>query len=77
MVTSFFVAKEVNIVVTINGGTFDVASISIEKYLVDAGYDTKRVAVELNGDILPKSQYENTYLKDGDRVEIVCFVGGG
>ena len=63
--------------VRINGECFDITGISIEKYLVDAGYDTKRVAVELNGDILPKSQYENTYLNDGDSVEVVSFVGGG
>lgn len=63
--------------VKINGKNIDVAGISIEKYLMDAKYDTKRVAVELNGDILPKSQYENTYFKDGDSVEVVSFVGGG
>lgn len=66
-----------NIVVKINGENFNVAGISIEKYLMNAEYDSKRVAVELNGDILPKVQYQNTYLKDGDNVEIVNFVGGG
>ena len=45
--------------------------------LNDNGYDPKRVAVELNLDILPKSQYESTVLKDGDSVEVVSFVGGG
>jgi len=68
---------EVNVVVKINGESFDIAGKSIEKYLIDAGYDTKRVAVELNGDILSKLQYENTILCDGDCVEVVCFVGGG
>ncbi len=63
--------------VKINGENFDVAGLSIEKYLVDAGYDVKRVAVEVNGDILLKSQYKNTYFKDGDSVEVVSFVGGG
>ncbi len=63
--------------VRINGESFDVAGKSIKKFLLDAGYDTKRVAVELNGDILPKSQYEDTYLGDGDCVEVVSFVGGG
>ena len=63
--------------VKINGKNIDVVGISIEKYLMDAKYDTKRVAVELIGDILPKSQYENTYFKDGDSVEVVSFVGGG
>lgn len=63
--------------VRINGKNFDVNGVSVEKYLLGAGYDTKRIAVELNGDILPKSQYGNTYLSDGDSVEIVSFVGGG
>ena len=63
--------------VKINGESFDVEGKSIKNFLLDAGYDTKRVAVELNGDILPKSQYEDTYLADGDSVEVVSFVGGG
>ena len=63
--------------VKINGENFDVAGTSIEKYLLGAGYDTKRVAVELNGNILPKSQYEDTYFSDGDCAEVVSFVGGG
>jgi sulfur carrier protein len=37
----------------------------------------KRVAVELNGEIVPKSRYAATPLADGDRVEIVGAVGGG
>ena len=63
--------------VKINGESFDVEGKSIKNFLLDAGYDTKRVAVELNGDILPKLQYEDTYLADGDSVEVVSFVGGG
>ena len=63
--------------VKINGEIFDVAGKSIKNYLLDAGYDLKRVAVECNGEILPKSQYEDTYLHNGDCVEIVSFVGGG
>ena len=63
--------------VRINGENFDVAGISIEKYLMDAGYDLRRVAVELNGDIIPKSLYADTVFKDEDSVEVVSFVGGG
>ena len=63
--------------VKINGELFDVAGISVKAYLFDSGYDLTRVAVELNGEILPKSQYENTYLNDNDSVEVVSFVGGG
>jgi thiamine biosynthesis protein ThiS len=36
-----------------------------------------RVAVELNRDLLPRRDYAQTSLRDGDRVEIVTFVGGG
>ena len=42
-----------------------------------AGYDPARVAVERNGNIVPKAQYSATTLADGDVVEIVRFVGGG
>ena len=45
--------------------------------LENAGYQMKRIAVELNGDILPKYEYSDTMLKDGDRLEVVTFVGGG
>jgi len=63
--------------VKINGEKMNVAGKNIAEYLSESGYDLKRVAVELNGDILPKSQYADTLLKDGDSVEIVSFVGGG
>ena len=38
---------------------------------------SERVAVELNLEILPKDQYDTRQLMDGDRVEVVAFVGGG
>lgn len=63
--------------VKINGEELNVAAENVAEYLSESGYDLKRVAVELNGDILPKSQYADTLLKDGDSVEIVSFVGGG
>lgn len=63
--------------IKINGDSVDAEGKSIKEYLLEAGYDTNRIAVELNGDILPKSQYESTYLSDGDSVEVVSFVGGG
>ena len=63
--------------VKINGEELTVIGKTVAVFLAESGYDIKRVAVELNGDILPKVQYENTILKDGDSVEIVSFVGGG
>lgn len=47
------------------------------EYLNNYGYNVKVVAVELNGKIVKKSDFENTCLHDGDSVEIVSFVGGG
>ena len=63
--------------VKINGEELDAADRTVTQYLTESGYDLKRVAVELNGDILPKTQYECTVLQDEDSVEIVSFVGGG
>ena len=77
MVAPFFVATEVNRMVKINGAMVEAEGVSIKRYLLENGYDLKRIAVELNGDILTKSKYENTYLNDGDSIEIVNFVGGG
>ncbi len=37
----------------------------------------KRVAVEVNREIVPRTSYDQTPLHDGDRVEVVTFVGGG
>ncbi len=51
--------------------------ISVTEYLEENGYQIRRIAVELNGEILPKYQYSDTMLKNGDSMEIVTFVGGG
>ncbi len=63
--------------VKINGEEKNAAGKTIAEYLRESGCDTKRIAVELNGDILPKSRYESTFLQDGDVMEVVSFVGGG
>ena len=63
--------------VTINGSPTPADGQTLAAYLTQAGYDPARVAVERNGDIVPKSQYGTVVLADGDRVEVVSFVGGG
>ena len=63
--------------VRINGIDTDCAGTLMSDYLASEGYDIKRLAVELNGAILPKSEYASTTIMDGDTVEIVSFVGGG
>lgn len=61
----------------INGQDEDVSGKTLAQYLADAGYNQVRIAVERNGEIVPKSKYAETLLADGDCVEIVNFVGGG
>lgn len=63
--------------VTVNGMEMALSGKTIMEYLVSANYNAARVAVERNGEIVPKAQYEETILKDGDTLEIVSFVGGG
>ena len=63
--------------VKVNGTELDIAGKTLAEYLETTNYDRKRIATELNGDIVPKSQYSETVLKDGDSIEIVSFVGGG
>ncbi len=63
--------------VKINGENLNAAGKTLTEYLAATNYDPNRIAVECNGDIVPKVQYGETVLKDGDNVEVVSFVGGG
>ncbi len=63
--------------IVVNGEERTVAAMSVQAFLTSLGIDPQRVAVELNLDILPKSDYATTELKEGDQLEIVHFVGGG
>ncbi len=63
--------------ITVNGDKTTIEEMSVLSYLETLDIDPRRVAVELNLDILPKAEYETTVLSDGDRIEIVHFVGGG
>jgi sulfur carrier protein len=63
--------------IIVNGDEKTIASRTVLDYLKEIEIDPRRVAVELNLDILPKGDYDTTQLKDGDRIEIVHFVGGG
>ena len=51
--------------------------LTIEDYISRHGDRTNRIAVEKNGTIVPKRNYADTLLEDGDQIEIVSFVGGG
>lgn len=51
--------------------------LALEAMLETSGYSEKRVAVEINRQIIPRSRYNEQTLKPGDRVEIVHAIGGG
>ena len=64
--------------ITVNGENregFDGKALS--ELLCELGYKASYIAVERNGDIVKKDSYDSVTLKDGDRLEIVNFVGGG
>lgn len=62
----------------INGTTIEVGrEMTLKDLLESRGYKISRVAVELNGDIVPRSKYDDVVVSDGDSLEIVSIVGGG
>ena len=61
----------------INGEEKETAGQTVADYLASSGFNPARVVVELNEAIVPKGRYAETTLRDGDQVEIVCFMGGG
>ena len=66
------------VTVTLNGETraFD-RSFAIEELIEHLGLAGKRIAVERNGEIVPRSEFGAHAIVDGDRLEIVVAVGGG
>lgn len=64
--------------VWINGDVKEIGEgLTVDGLLNKLEIGKERVAVELNLNIVPKGRFGDTILKDGDRVEIVSFVGGG
>ena len=62
----------------VNGKNIEVSTkISLDDFIRSNSYDSKRIAVELNGKIVSKNDYGSTFLTDSDMLEIVTFVGGG
>ena len=68
--------KAMKITVNDEDRHFD-APLSIAGLLADLGVAGGKVAIERNLEIVPKSAYETIELSNGDRIEIVHFIGGG
>lgn len=63
--------------VRINGHDVAAAEQNLQAFLEKEGYRCDRIAIELNGTIVPRRTYADVILHDGDSMEIVHFVGGG
>ena len=61
----------------LNGEKESSAVCSVLELLAEKRMAPERVVVELNGAIVKRPQWQETILREGDRLEIVCFVGGG
>ena len=59
--------------VKINGTELDIAGKTVSEYLATTSFCSKRIAVECNGEIVFKSQYDVTILKDGDNFQTVTI----
>jgi thiamine biosynthesis protein ThiS len=64
--------------IVVNGEPREIASgASVADFLASIGRDPRTVAIEVNGDILPRARYAERPLAAGDRIEVVHFVQGG
>lgn len=62
---------------TINGKKIELKELKFLDFLKQKGLKSELIALELNGKIIPKSEFENLVLKENDKAEVVTFVGGG
>ena len=64
--------------IKVNGESIEISDpLTINGLLKHIGLDDRRVAIERNLEIVPKSNYSVTNIADGDQIEIVHFIGGG
>ena len=65
--------------IIINGKprSFDTVQLNFAELVARLELTGKRLAIECNGEIVPRSQFETTAVHDGDKLEIVGAVGGG
>ena len=61
----------------INGKYEEINNVNLLDYLIKNKYRVDRVVVDLNGDIVKKADFSKINIQNTDKIEIVCFVGGG
>lgn len=72
-----FLLKRIRMQVWVNGQIEEIEAQSLDSYLNSKLLLERRIAVELNGEIVPKSQFSSVMLVDDDVLEIVHAIGGG
>jgi sulfur carrier protein len=65
--------------ITVNGAAYTCRSASqrVSDLVRELSLEGKRIAIERNGEIVPRSKHAETVLVDGDKIEVVAAVGGG
>jgi len=64
--------------VLINGQQNNINNnLTVKQLVIDLGYEEKRFALEINGQVIPKSEYAKKIIFENDRLEIISAVGGG
>jgi sulfur carrier protein len=64
--------------ITLNGAEHELSSSTNVAALLQAqGYAERRVAIEINNEIVPQSLHAQRWIHDGDKIEIVQAIGGG
>ncbi len=63
--------------IQLNGEVRDVAAESVADLIIELGLEARMLAVERNMEVVSKSAYVDTALKENDRIEIVHMIGGG
>lgn len=63
--------------VKINGKSEEIQQVTIQDLLKSKNVEPRMVAVEVNSELIERDKYEATFLKEGDEVEFLYFMGGG
>ena len=63
--------------IQLNGEDREVSATTVAELVIELGLEKRMLAVERNLEVVPKSQYADTALEEGDRLEVVHMIGGG
>ncbi len=65
------------VIIYLNGESRTVSTGTLIDLVSELGLEQRMIAIERNLEVVPKSEYASTQLKEGDRIELVHMIGGG